>query len=96
MDEPTSSIDYQYIDRFVRYLNVLKNRGKTIIFSCHNPSIPLILNANVFVLAQGNLKYSGNARALLNHEILCDIYGCDLVSAEMLPYQEYSIKPIDL
>ena len=96
MDEPTSSIDYQYIDRFVRYLNVLKNRGKTIIFSCHNPSIPLILNANVFVLAQGNLKYSGNARTLLNHEILCDIYGCDLVSAEMLPYQEYSIKPIDL
>ena len=64
MDEPTSSIDYQYIDRFIRYLNVLKERGKTIVFSCHNPSIPLLLNANVFVLADGQLKYSGEARTL--------------------------------
>ena len=96
MDEPTSSIDYRYIDRFVRYLNILKNRGKTIVFSCHNPSIPLILNANVFVLGQGELQYSGNARTLLTYKTLCDIYGCELVSADKLPYQEYSIKPIDL
>ena len=96
MDEPTSSIDYRYIDRFVRYLNILKNRGKTIVFSCHNPSIPLILNANVFVLGQGELQYSGNARTLLTHKTLYDIYGCELVSADKLPYQEYSIKPLDL
>ena len=96
MDEPTSSIDYQYIDRFIRYLNVLKERGKTIIFSCHNPSIPLLLNANVFVLADGQLKYSGEARSLLNQETLCDIYDCEFVSASELPYKEYSIKPIDL
>lgn len=96
MDEPTSSIDYQYVDRFVRYLNVLKERGKTIIFSCHNPSIPLVLNANVFVLAQGELKCAGNARTLLTHETLCDIYECELVATDALPYKEYSIKPIDL
>ena len=96
MDEPTSSIDYRSIDRFVRYLNILKNRGKTIVFSCHNPSIPLILNANVFVLGQGELQYSGNARTLLTHTTLYDIYGCELVSADKLPYQEYSIKPIVL
>ena len=96
MDEPTSSIDYQYIDRFLRYLDVLRKRGKTIIFSCHNPSIPLILNANIFVLAQGELKCAGHARTLLTHEMLCDIYGCELVATDALPYQEYSIKPIDL
>ena len=96
MDEPTSSIDYQYIDRFVRYLNVLKNRGKTVIFSCHNPRIPRILNANVFVLAQGELRYAGNARTLLTHKTLCEVYGCEFVSTDTLPYQEYSIKPIDL
>ena len=96
MDEPTSSIDYQYIDRFIRYLNVLKERGKTIIFSCHNPSIPLLLNANVFVLADGQLKYSGEARTLLNQETLCRIYDCEFVSTSELPYNEYSIKPIDL
>ena len=96
MDEPTSSIDYQYIDRFIRYLNVLKERGKTIVFSCHNPSIPLLLNANVFVLADGQLKYSGEARTLLNPETLCRIYDCEFVSTSELPYNEYSIKPIDL
>jgi iron complex transport system ATP-binding protein len=96
MDEPTSSIDYQYIDRFVHYLYVLKKRGKTIIFSCHNPSIPLILNANVFVLESGKVKYTGNARTLLTLEKLKDIYGCEFVAASELPYKEYSIKPCDL
>ena len=96
MDEPTSSIDYQYIDRFVRYLDSLKLKEKTIVFSCHNPSIPLILNANVIVLASGQLKMQGNARELLTPEILCDIYGCELIPAEMLPYKECSIKPVDL
>ena len=95
IDEPTSSIDYQYIDRFIRYLNVLKERGKTIVFSCHNPSIPLLLNANVFVLEDGQLKYSGEARSLLNQETLCRIYDCEFVSTSELPYKEYSIKPVD-
>ena len=96
MDEPTSSIDYQYVDRFVRYLDVLKTRGKTIVFSCHNPSIPLILNANVFVLSQGELMCTGNARSLLTLETLRDVYGCELVASDALPYKDYSIKPIDL
>lgn len=96
MDEPTSSIDYQYIDRLVRYMDVLKRRGKTIIFSCHNPSIPQLLNANVFVLAEGYLKYSGEARSLLTQDMLREIYGCEIIPANCLPYQEYSIKPIDL
>ena len=96
MDEPTSSIDYQYIDRLVRYMDVLKRRGKTIIFSCHNPSIPLLLNANVFVLAEGCLKHSGEARALLDRELLHQIYGCEIIPADTLPYKEFSIKPVDL
>lgn len=96
MDEPTSSIDYRYLDRFVRYLDILQQRGKTVIFSCHNPSIPLLLNANVFVLEQGELKYTGKARELLTLETLLNIYGCKLVPTTDLPYCDYSIKPIDL
>ena len=96
MDEPTSSIDYHYLDRFIRYLDVLKQRGKTVIFSCHNPSIPLMLNANVFALEQGKLKCTGKARELLTYDTLRAIYGCELVPADSLPYRNYSIKPIDL
>lgn len=96
MDEPTSAIDYQYTDRFIRYMDVLKKRGKTIIFSCHNPSIPLILNAKVFVLEKGTLKCSGNAREVLTHKTLQGIYGCEFVDTNELPYKEYSIKPIEL
>ena len=96
MDEPTSSIDYYYISRFVNYLEVLKKRGKTVVFSCHNPSIPLILDANVVVLSEGNLKYEGKARNVLSVEKLKEIYQCELISAEDLPYEECSIKPIDL
>ena len=51
---------------------------------------------NVFVLADGQLKYSGEARSLLNQETLWRIYDCEFVSTSELPYKEYSIKPIDL
>ncbi len=94
MDEPTSSIDYKYLDKFIRYLQILQKRGKTIIFSCHNPSVPLLLNANIIVLEQGLIKFTGNARDILTLENMRSIYGCELIPCVDLPYTEFSILPI--
>jgi hypothetical protein len=57
-----------------------------------NRNIELLL----YVLVEGQLKYSGEARSLLNQETLCRIYDCEFVSTSELPYKEYGIKPIDL
>ena len=32
----------------------------------------------------------------LEEDMLREIYGCEIIPANCLPYQEYSIKPIDL
>ncbi len=95
MDEPTSSIDFYYLDRTIRYLHLLQQRGKTIILSCHNPSIPLLLNANIIVLKNGTIKFQGNAREKLTVNMLKEIYGCELKPCSELPYQEVSLCPID-
>lgn len=95
MDEPTSSIDYQYLNIVIKYLEVLKKCGKTILLSCHNPSMPLLLNSNVIVLEQGTMLMHGLARRLLTLETMKKIYKCELIEAKNLPYSEVSLCPID-
>lgn len=95
MDEPISSIDYHFLDKIIRYLDKLQRLGKTIILSCHNPSIPLLLNANIVVLEKGVVKLQGNAREKLSITTLEDIYKCKMKFCSDLPYQEVSLCPID-
>ena len=95
MDEPTASIDYKFLNVVIRYIYKLKNRGKTIVLSCHNPSIPLLLNADVIVLERGKVKMTGKAREVLTLQTLCDIYGCDFIAGSQLPYEEASLLPIE-
>lgn len=95
MDEPTASIDYKFLNTVIRYIYKLKNRGKTIVLSCHNPSIPLLLNADVVVLENGKVKMTGKAREVLTLQTLCDIYGCEFIAGSQLPYEEASLLPIE-
>ena len=95
MDEPTSSIDYKFLNTILRFIYKLKKQGKTIVLSCHNPSIPLLLNANVVVLERGIVKMTGRARDVLTLHNLCNIYGCDFVASSQLPYEEASLLPIE-
>lgn len=94
MDEPTSSIDYKFLDIIIQYTKKLSERGKTLILSCHNPSIPLLLNADVVVLEKGEIKTIGNARKVLTIQALRNIYGCEFVSSDKLPYEEASLLPL--
>ena len=95
MDEPTASIDYKFLNTVIRYIYKLKKQGKTIVLSCHNPSIPLLLNTNVVVLERGKVKMTGKAREVLTLQTLCDIYGCDFIASSQLPYEEASLLPIE-
>ena len=95
MDEPTASIDYKFLNVVIRYIYKLKNRGKTIVLSCHNPSIPLLLNADVIVLEHGKVRMTGKAREVLTLQTLCDIYGCEFIAGSQLPYEEASLLPIE-
>ena len=85
----------KFLNTVIRYIYKLKNRGKTIVLSCHNPSIPLLLNADVVVLENGKVKMTGKAREVLTLQTLCDIYGCEFIAGSQLPYEEASLLPIE-
>lgn len=95
MDEPAASIDYRFLDIVIKYIYELKNRGKTIVLSCHNSSIPLLLNSEIAVLECGRLTMTGKAREVLTLQTLRDIYGCDFIAGSQLPYEEASLLPIE-
>ncbi len=95
MDEPTSSIDLRFLDMIIKYLNILKNLGKTIILSCHDPNIPLLINGNVVVLEKGKIKKYGKARDILTKEFIEDVYQCKMIETKELPFKSVSLKPID-
>lgn len=95
MDEPTSSIDYKFLDVIIRYIDKLKRQGKTIVLSCHSPSIPLLLDADLIVLKNGHINRSGKARKILTKKALKEIYGCDFINCSQLPYEEASLIPIE-
>ena len=86
---------YKFLNIVIQYIHKLKNRGKTIVLSCHNPSIPLLLNADVVVLERGKVKMTGKAREVLTLQTLCDIYGCEFIAGSQLPYEEASLLPIE-
>jgi iron complex transport system ATP-binding protein len=92
LDEPTSALDFknQYL-----VLNVLKEvaeSGKSIIMSTHNPNHALFMNSHAVLLDQGEIMNAGEARHVVNAEVLRPIYGERIVTSKELPYDEITIS----
>lgn len=96
MDEPTSSIDYRYLEKVLKYIDYLRSQDKLIILSCHDPRIPFLLDGNVIVLEEGNIIFQGKAREKLTLDVLKRIYKCDMILSKDLPYLDVSLNPISI
>lgn len=66
MDEPTSALDYGNQKRFLDLVRKLHARGKTIIFTTHNPDFPKLLNSYVIMLKNGIVFSQGKSGDVLN------------------------------
>lgn len=75
MDEPTSALDFGNQSVFLGLVSALQKKGKTIVFTTHNPNHALALDSKICLMHQGVCIRYGKARSCLDEEILRKIYG---------------------
>jgi iron complex transport system ATP-binding protein len=75
MDEPTASLDYGNQLRLFEIIMDLKEKGKTIVFTTHNPEHVKLLNCDVAIINDGRIYCAGKANEIVTKEILEEIYG---------------------
>jgi len=63
LDEPTSGLDSFTAFVLISNLKALANKGKTVIFTIHQPSSDIFMMFDrLFILAQGKFIYQGPTR----------------------------------
>ena len=81
MDEPLSALDMGNQAEFLRLIVSLRQEGKTIILSAHNPNYALSLPCDVCFISGGAIVGMGTSQEIITEELLIKIYG-DCVSLE--------------
>ena len=85
LDEPLSALDLRNQVFMLNLIEGLSDKGKTILFSTHDPNHALVLNCNVMLLKNGAVVCEGTADSCLSNERVQEIYG-DKV--EILNYEK--------
>lgn len=88
LDEPMSALDLRNQAFMLNLIKELSDKGKTILFSTHDPNHALLLNCNVMLLKNGSVVCEGTAGNCLSNEHVQEIYG-DKV--EVLKYENRRI-----
>ena len=73
-DEPMSALDFGNQSKLLQIFGDLKNEGKTVVFTTHNPNQVLDLNCNVIVLDEGKIACAGEAKTIITKDLLEKLY----------------------
>lgn len=92
LDEPMSALDLKNQSLIVGVLKELREEGKTIILSTHNPNIALVLDSKVILMNNGEIYRLGHCNDIVKVEILKTIYGDKLISTKEAEYDEVTIS----
>ena len=88
MDEPTSSLDPETIEDFLKCLRKIRETGTTVVIVTHKPEDLNAVDEVVFMGTRGHLSYSGPREELL------PFYGSTLINEvyALLSNEQTSIK----
>ena len=78
MDEPTASLDFGNQQKLFSIINDLVKRGKTIIFTTHNPNHLINIDCDIFVVKNKAIEKIDK----IDNKILKDIYGTEFEEGE--------------
>jgi len=80
MDEPMSALDFGNQSVILKIIADLANRGKTIVFTSHNPNHALAISSNVLVIDQEKNVIWGDASHLLKQDgVLAKVFGSKIL-----------------
>lgn len=93
LDEPTSALDIKNQHMVLSILkDIAQTERKTIVLSSHNPNHALFLGSKVSLLKDGSIIANGEARDIINIEMLKPIYGEKICKSNDLDYIEITFK----
>ena len=75
MDEPTASLDYGNQLRLFEIIMGLKEKGKTIVFTTHNPEHVKLIDCDVAIINDGRIYRTGKANEIVTKDMLKELYG---------------------
>jgi iron complex transport system ATP-binding protein len=75
MDEPTASLDYGNQLRLFEIIMGLKEKGKTIVFTTHNPEHVKLIDCDVAIINDGRIYRTGRANEIVTKDMLEELYG---------------------
>lgn len=78
LDEPLAHLDLKNQKRLLDILLDLKKRGKTIVFTTHDPNSAALVADRVLIISNGKSLAFGEVRQVFQREVLSAVYGVKL------------------
>ena len=75
LDEPTSHLDLANTRRVLRVMRHLRDRGKTIILTTHDPNTASVSADRIVLLHEGRVAATGTPAEVITGKRLSDVYG---------------------
>lgn len=78
LDEPLSHLDLANQRRILHVLRSLREAGRTVILTTHDPNIAALLADEAVLLRRGEILAGGRASAVLTSDFLSKAYGIEV------------------
>jgi len=78
LDEPTSHLDLANTRRVLQVMRVLRENGKTIVLTTHDPNTASTLADTIILLKRGRVAASGTPAEVITGELLGAVYGVEI------------------
>ena len=75
MDEPTANLDFGNQAVLFSIMKDLQQKGKTVLFTTHNPNHVMDLGCELIGIKDGAEKYAGSASDVMSVDMIKDLYG---------------------
>lgn len=78
MDEPTSHLDLGNTRQVLRLMRSLRQDGKTVVFTTHDPNAASAVADHVVLVHRGSILSEGSPGSVLNAGSLSELYGFEV------------------
>jgi len=78
LDEPTSHLDLANTRRILGVMHALREKGKTIVLTTHDPNTASVLADTIVLLRSGRVIASGTPAEVITEDLLGTVYGVEI------------------